>query len=219
MPWLLPWFASLALLVAIPASAQSDYASALDAATRDLCERRVALLGEGATHGDGATLAFKAELVQRLVTQCGYRALFFEGSHYDFLAFERALRHNDATQEMLGSAIGGLWRHDREVASLVPFLFERARAGQLMLGGIDNNLGSAGAFYSLDVMPGELAEYLAPERRTMCREAMRRRIFYERDIRRERKANCSHVYLMCGHGRTKKSSRWQPVSRGSSSRI
>lgn len=153
---------------------------ALSAATGDLCNRQVALLGEAGTHGDGRTFAFKAALVRRLIERCGYRALFFESGFYDFAEFNRRLRAGEpVSADLVASAIGGLWRNDREVAELIPFIFERARTSRLIVAGIDNNLGSAGAFYSLDRMPQDLTRDLKPEARTSCREALRRRIFYD----------------------------------------
>src|SRR5688500_4580157 len=77
---------------------------ALDAATRDLCDKEIALLGE-ATHGDGRTVEFKVKLVQRLVNECDFDALFFESSHYDFLEFSRRARAGEAVSpDMVSSS-------------------------------------------------------------------------------------------------------------------
>ena len=173
-PWLL---AALALFAAPAAASAQPGDTAMDAALRDLCGRRVAMLGE-ASHGDGETFAFKAALIRRLVTECGYTAVLFESSHYDFLEFMRRLRAREAaTPAMLASAIGGTWNRYAEVAPLIQFLFERAQAGRLTLGGLDDQLGSAGSFFSLDAMPARLAGLLPAARREPCREAMRRRIY------------------------------------------
>jgi erythromycin esterase-like protein len=76
---------------------------------------------------------------------------------------------------MLSSAIGALWRFDAELAPLVPFLFERARAGALALGGIDDQVGGLGSFYENDDMPAALSAYLAGGRRAECTDLLRRR--------------------------------------------
>jgi erythromycin esterase-like protein len=169
---------ALALLAAAPAARPVDaHSAALDAAVRDLCHRDVAMLGE-ASHGDGATFAFKAALIRRLVSQCGYNAVFFESSHYDFLELDRRLRAREqATPAMLSSAIGGVWNRYAELTELTRFLFERAREGRLTLGGLDDQLGSAGAFFSIDEMPSRLAGRLEGARRIECTEALRRRIY------------------------------------------
>lgn len=151
--------------------------NALTATVRDLCHKDVALLGEAA-HGDGHTDAFKVALIERLVRQCHFNAVFFEASHYDFLAVARSLRQGKAvTPEMVSSAIGGLWKFDQEFQPLVPFLVKEANAHQLALGGLDGQLGAFESFYSNDAMPDELTAHLAADRRSTCREAFRRRIY------------------------------------------
>lgn len=158
--------------------AQPDRA-VLTQIVHDICPKRVAMLGE-ATHGDGATVAFKAALVRELIDKCHFSAVFFEASHYDFLEFSRRIRAGEpTTPEMISSAVGGLWKFDREFAPLVPYLFAQARAGRVALGGLDDQLGSAGAFYANDAMPSELTSYLDEPRRSECRDIMRKRIYYQ----------------------------------------
>jgi erythromycin esterase-like protein len=158
-------------------------AAALDAAVADLCRARIVLLGENGAHGDGRTPAFKAELVRRLVDDCGFDAVAFEASRYDFLALDRALRRGEpATADMLASAVGGLWNQNREVQPLFPFLIERAAAGRIVLAGLDDQLGSRGAFYSLERMPAELAARLPAPRDADCRDRLMRRIWSRYDV-------------------------------------
>lgn len=165
-------------LAALPAAAQTQARDpAMDAAVRDLCHRQVAMLGE-ASHGDGATFAFKAALIRRLVSECGYNTVLFEASHYDFVELMRRLREGqEATPAMLSSAIGGIWNRYAELTPLISFLFERARADRLTLGGLDNQLGSAGAFFSNDEMPIRLTALLPEEARERCRALIHRRIY------------------------------------------
>src|SRR5947208_6593485 len=59
-----------------------------------LFRSQVALLGENGFHGEGKSVAFRALLIRRLATRCGYRAVFFEASHADFLAVDRAARRH-----------------------------------------------------------------------------------------------------------------------------
>lgn len=142
-----------------------------------MCGRELAILGE-ATHGDGRTLEFKAALVRRLVAECSYDAVFFEASHYDFLDFSRRIRMRETvTEEMLGSSIGRIWNQYEEMAPLIAWLFDEAAAQRLAVGGLDDQLGSAGAYYSIAGMPGELASVLESPRREHCQDALRRRIY------------------------------------------
>jgi erythromycin esterase-like protein len=171
--------AALALLAAPSAAAARPADPAMDAAVRDLCHRQVAMLGE-ASHGDGATFAFKAALIQRLVDECGYNAVLFESSHYDFLELMRRLRAREpATPAMLSSAIGGIWNRYAELTPLIRFLFARAQAGRLTLGGLDDQLASAGAFFSLDEMPLRLTASLPAARRDDCRALLHRRLYWQ----------------------------------------
>jgi erythromycin esterase-like protein len=157
----------------------TNYDSALAAVVHDLCSRDVALLGE-ADHGDGRTVAFKVALVQALVTRCHYDAVFFEGSHYEFLNFSRRLRtRQGVSPDMVSAAIGGLWKFDQELAPLIPFLFQRARSGRLVLGGIDDQLGGFEQPYANDGLPAELTAYLEGDRRASCREILRQRIYHD----------------------------------------
>lgn len=170
---------SLLAAPAAAAPAPAPFGEALDSAVRDLCGRQIALLGE-ADHGDGRTVAFKAALVRRLVDRCGYKAIFFEASQYDFLAIGRKVRRREpVTADMVASAVGGLWKFDRELAPLFPYLAAQAASGRLVLGGIDDQVGSAGAFYSVDEMPAELSSRLAGARREQCRLILRRRIYWD----------------------------------------
>lgn len=156
--------------------------TAVDAAVRDMCGRDVVLLGE-ATHWDGRTTSLKVEIVRRLIDECGFRGLFFEASHYDFLELDRRLRRGQGvTPELISSSIGGLWNRFQEIQPLISYLSARVTTGQVRLGGIDYQLGSAGAHYSITAMPAELADLLSQGDRDACREQLRKRI--HQDYRR-----------------------------------
>jgi erythromycin esterase-like protein len=172
--------AALALLAAAPTAAWAQPADpAMDATVRDLCHRQVAMLGE-ASHGDGATFAFKAALIRRLVDECGYNAVFFEASHYDFLEFSRRRAAREpVTPAMISSSIGGMWNRFAELTPLIRFLFDRAQTGRLQLGGLDDQVGSAGAFFSNDEMPLRLTAGLSPDRREACRALLHRRFYWQ----------------------------------------
>ncbi|MDB5469328.1 MAG: hypothetical protein JWR84_888 [Caulobacter sp.] len=157
---------------------QAQERRALDAAVRDLCGRKLVLLGENGFHGDGRTNGFKSDLVQRLVQSCGFDAVFFEASTYDFLEISRQQREGGAvTPEMVSSAIGGLWNQNEETTALIAFLQPRAAAGRVVLGGLDDQLGIRGMFYSLERMPVELAALLSDDRREACAKLLRQRIW------------------------------------------
>jgi len=168
-------------LLAVPAAggAQARYSAAVAQAAKAACGKQVVLIGE-ADHGDGATVQFKAELVERLVSKCGFNAVYFEIGSYDFLKVEEMVRaHRPIDAPMLASSIGALWNRDAELAPLVHFLLPRVNSGTLLVGGIDDQIGALGAFYSLDQMETDLASVLPEPRRSDCREQMRRRANYD----------------------------------------
>src|SRR6266481_5334210 len=183
-------FLSMTILLSIVASFQKvamaeesglsrGELGSLTGAIKDLCDKDIALLGE-ASHGDGKAIAFKSALVENLVKKCGYSAVFFEASHYDFVEFSRRIRvGKNVTREMISSSIGEIWNHDSEIQPLIEFLFQNARTGRIKLGGLDDQLGSRGAFYSLQEMPRELVSYLDDPRRSECFEKFRRRIWWD----------------------------------------
>lgn len=151
--------------------------SALAAVVEQLCGKETALLGE-ALHGDGHTIRFKVALVQQLVTKCHYNAVFFEGSYYEFEAIARTRREGKTvTPDMVGAAVGGMWKFHREFQPLLPFLANEVTSGRLALGGIDFQTGGFEQPYTNDVLPAELSNYLNADRRGQCRDAVTRRIY------------------------------------------
>ncbi len=163
-----------------PLAADPEDDAALASVIHDLCDKKIALLGEAAGHGDGHTEAFKVRLVRELVTRCGYHAVFFEASHYEFLDLERSLQMGQSvTAERLGQAVGGVWKFEREVQPLLPFLAAEANAGRIHLGGLDGQLGGLEQSYANDIMPERLTGVLNEPLRTQCRAAIHRRMYWD----------------------------------------
>ena len=128
-------------LVALLGLCLGAHAAEADRVVRDLCGKDVAMLGESPTHGFGNTLEFKVGLVRRLVDECHFNAFFIESGAYDFLNIQRRLKSGqEVTEPMVAAAIGGLWAN-REVQPLIPFLLEKAKAGRVVLGGLDDQFG------------------------------------------------------------------------------
>lgn len=151
--------------------------TALVAAVNALCGREIALLGE-ATHAGGHTNAFKAALVQQLITKCHYRGVVFESSFYEFESIGRARRQGrPVTAEMVGAAVGGLWKFEREFQPLLPFLAGEVSSGRVTLGGMDFQTSGLEQPYSNDLLPAELTAYLDGERRGQCGNVIRARIY------------------------------------------
>jgi erythromycin esterase-like protein len=137
-----------------------------------LCGKSVALLGESPVHGFGKTLEFKVELVRRLIDECHYNAFFIESGIYDFLNIQKRLNSGqEVTEPMISAAIGGLWA-TREVQPLIPFLLDRAKAGGIVLGGLDDQLGKG--TYAQSEMPSDLVGYLQGDEKARCLAILQR---------------------------------------------
>lgn len=143
-------------------------AGAMDRLVADVCQRQIVLLGEDGNHAGGATSTAKVELVTRLIDECGFNAVFFESSIYDFLDFQRQLDRGKASPEMLADAIGGLWSLTSETDPLITSLYARAKSGSVALAGLDLQLGSATSVYTKSAFSTELAAYLPEDRRKPC---------------------------------------------------
>lgn len=161
-----------------PAAAKSPE---LDRLVGDVCAKPVVLLGEDASHASARTLELKVELVQRLVEECGFSAVFFESQIYDFLDLARAFEAKTATPERLADAIGGLWSTTREIDPLIAFLYQRGAAGKVALGGLDPRLGEATALYAQRRLPAELASALREPRRGECAASIARNATWQYD--------------------------------------
>ena len=75
----------LGILASAPALASpAPDQAALAAATRAICPRQVAVVGE-AEHGDARTETFKIASIEQLVAKCGFSAVLFEASFYEFV--------------------------------------------------------------------------------------------------------------------------------------
>jgi len=158
----------------VPAQDQAALREIVD----QLCRKEIALLGEPSSHGAGHANAFRVALVQQLVSKCHFNAIFFEGSYYEFEAIARARRQGQTvTPAMVSAAVGGLWKFGREFQPLLPFLAAEATGGRLALGGIDFQMGGFEQPYTNDLLPVELTNFLAGDRRAVCREAFRQRAY------------------------------------------
>jgi erythromycin esterase-like protein len=171
----------LAALVGGSSAAQTPDPATLnrdtDPVIPDLCGKSVALLGESPVHGFGKTLDFKVALVRRLVQECHYNALFIESPAYDFIHIQGQLHAGQqVTDAMISVAIGGLWAN-KEVQSLVPFLTQKANAGTLILGGLDDQLGRG--TWAQHEMSAELVQSLPPDEHARCLAVLQKHTLWQ----------------------------------------
>lgn len=145
-----------------------------------LCGKQVVLLGEGNNHGEGTTEAFKAELVQTLVENCDFELLLFEASFYQFSKINANYAEGLVTQEAeMKAALGGLWGYDQETQGLVKFITKSLNAGNLTVGGIDDQLSRRRQDYANYEMPKDVSKGLEPAIAELCRAALDMRITFQ----------------------------------------
>jgi erythromycin esterase-like protein len=155
-------------------------ATALDRVVRDVCDKRIVLLGEDANHGGGATLVAKTVLVTRLIDECHFSVVVFESSMPEFVDVNRAFAAGQGSPARVADAVGGTWSVAGESDGLIAALFERASREQIALAGIDGQLGSTDS-YMQTRLPDELAGYLAEPRRSACDTELERYVRWDYD--------------------------------------
>lgn len=178
---LLSGFLALGGVDAAAALQDKAEAAPLDRAVRAACDREVVLLGEDPSHGGGRTIAVKAILVERLLTECGFGAVLFESQFYDFLDFERELAAGRVTRKGLADAIGALWANSLEFQPLIDLLHERARTRKTFIGGIDPQVGGITGYYSQRRLGADLTSVLEASRAAECSAELHRHHLWSYD--------------------------------------
>lgn len=149
-------------------------AAAFDSLVADVCSKKIVLLGEDSHHGSGKTIETKSLLVERLIAECGFSAVFFESPVYEFMHFNRSVLANTATQQQLTQSIGGLWSTTQSIAPLLPSLFGKAVAGKLRLDGIDAQSGAANQPFSQSQLAKRFSRYLPVKQQQECERELYR---------------------------------------------
>jgi len=153
----------------------------LDSLVDDVCTKSVVLLGEEGHHAGGHTVEVKSELVKRLIDRCGFNAVYFESSAYEFYDLDRRLSAGTSARDQVADAIGGLWSVSKAIDPLVDALYAQASAGRIRLAGLDPQLGSATSCYEKAALADELVRGLDEPRRSTCAAEVKRRTLWTYD--------------------------------------
>jgi erythromycin esterase-like protein len=131
------------------------------------CQHSLVLVGEN-SHGDGGTISIKGKIIPELVRKCDFSLLVFESSFYDFAELTRiASPIQTYDREKFISSVGMIWSQTVEFRPFADWI-ARQSPRKIFLGGIDDQVGSRGAFYSITKMPRQLADYSPAEDRVKC---------------------------------------------------
>lgn len=145
-----------------------------------LCEKQIVVLGELPSHGEARAFQAKARIVEQLVNQCGFDAVFFEAPIYDFLGFQKAVAENRAVPAQLDRAIGSFWL-TRELNPWRRWLFSQSTDGRLLLGGLDDQAHSRTADYARLTLPDLVAASVPAQSAPECRQAVERNLYWRYD--------------------------------------
>jgi erythromycin esterase-like protein len=168
------------LLVPAPAWAQPAGLDPVAALVADgVCGKHVVLLGELPSHGEARAFEAKAKIVQRLVDRCGFDAVLFEAPIYDFVGFHEGGPQYKAVAPQLDRAIGRFW-WTRELADWRQWLFRRATQGELVLGGLDDQV-SVTSEYARAILPRLVAASAPPQGASACEQAVARHLYWRYD--------------------------------------
>jgi erythromycin esterase-like protein len=150
-----------------------------DQAVSALCDKRIAILGELPSHGEGQGFRLKAEIARTLVQRCGFDAILFEAPIYDFVGMERRWGTDAATRLQLDKAIGRFW-WARELADFRRWLFDEANAGRLRVGGMDDQV-SITSDHARAVLPDLVAASVPAGEAQACRASVERNLGWTYD--------------------------------------
>jgi len=181
-----PLIAFIALIALLPVSpvarAQERTAqSIVDGVVNAVCQKQIVLLGELPTHGEAQTFDAKAKIADRLIAQCGFKAILFEAAIYDFIGLERAAETRTARPEQLDNAIGRFW-WTRELTPWRRALFEAATRQRVVVGGLDDQV-SITSHYAEAVLPRLIAAASSESTATECRQTVSRNVGWTYDAK------------------------------------
>lgn len=145
-----------------------------------VCDREVVVLGELPSHGEARAFQAKARIVELLVDRCGFDALLFEAPVYEFVGFREAVAQGRAAPAQLDRAIGRFW-WTRELAGWRRWLFHRATAGGLVLGGLDDQASGATSDHARATLPGLVAAWSPAGSASECEQAVARNLHWRYD--------------------------------------
>lgn len=177
-----PALVAVASLAAGPAAVRAqahDLAAISRQAAELACGKRVVILGELPSHGEAGAFAVKAGIVEELISRCGFRTILFEAPAYEFVGLERGIASGTATSLQLDRAMGRFW-WTRELESWKAWLFGKAAAGEVSLGGLDDQL-SATSDYARANLPHLLRDHLRATAAEDCERAVDRYLNWRYD--------------------------------------
>ncbi len=170
----------LLLMINLPVFTNSDVELTLvQKITQISCDKQLVVLGELPSHGEALGFQTKADVVQQLVEQCGFTALFFEAPMYDFLGLQQAINQGEAKPEQLDMAIGGFWI-TQELTAWRQWLFNQATTKDFFLAGLDDQISATSA-YARKTLPQLMSALFSDAKGPACVNALKRNLTWSYD--------------------------------------
>ncbi|MFS8137238.1 MAG: erythromycin esterase family protein [Thermomonas sp.] len=116
----------------------------------------------------------KVQLVQRLVSECGFSGVVFESQFYDMLNLEHSVAAKTATREQVSDAIGALWSRYAAFVPLEDWLVGEAATCRVRIAGMDPQAGGVAGHYSQTKLAAVLSSVLSGTRRAECERTLQR---------------------------------------------
>jgi len=123
-------------------------------------------------------MAFKADMVQSLISDCGFKLLLFEASFYEFAKLHEMKEvRKEIDQQSLETALGFIYRDKIQLQSLIEFITSEMKSGSLSVGGLDYQPGGRGQDYSNFLMLDDIVAAGDTQVKNKCKAALKQRIY------------------------------------------
>lgn len=155
-------------------STKQENTGSLNELIQESCNKQIVILGEEANHGSSKVISLKLDIVKRLVDECGFSAVFFESSVYEFSDFNSLTDNKIATKAHLANSIGGNWSFAQESDALINFLFEKTQAGDIHLAGLDLQAAGLTSVFTQTKLAENLTKHLLNDQQKKCQEELNR---------------------------------------------
>jgi len=154
----------------VPPAGQAREEAWVAALAPIVANRRVVMLGEP-SHGDGASIGLRAEIVKVLYEKFGFDVIVFEGDFYGLTFGWPEVRRASQVQPFSQSELYSFWSGSPAAAPLWSFVEDvKKRRKRLDIAGVDIRLGGA---RSRERIPGELSRIAAKTDTAVPAEAER----------------------------------------------
>ncbi len=159
------------------------------------CDKKIVILAELPSHGEAKTFETKAEIVKKLVQECGFNKIHFEAPIYEFIELQQLLKNNRSKVKNLDDALGGFWV-PKELDGWRGWLFDQAKAGHVIVTGLDDQI-SASSHQTRIKLPSIFKKHLSKKEYEHCQTILKRDLFWLYDDKHPYSSAAQQDLLQC----------------------